>query len=81
MARGSEKELLFALIPGQTHAHVRRALSAFDGELQDEQCLVQATVVELGCSAQGFGDQTVGDFEFFEDGEFHWLRWVSGGFV
>jgi hypothetical protein len=36
---------------------------------------------ELGRLAQGFGDQAVSDFEFFEDGKLQWHRLVSGGFV
>ncbi len=66
----SEQEVLFAMIGGQAQAHLRRAVSAFDGQLQDQQGLIQAAVVELGRSAQDVGDQAVSDFKFFEDGEF-----------
>jgi len=68
-AGDSEQELLFGVIRERTSTHVRRTLGAFDGQLQDQQGLVEATVVELRRSAQGFGDQAVSDFEFFEDGK------------
>lgn len=77
----SEEEGLVPAIRWQAQAHLGRAVGAFEGQLQDQQSLVQAAVVELGRLAQDFGDQAVGDFEFFEDGEFQWHRRLSGGFL
>ena len=66
----SEQEGFFATIRRQAHPHVRGTVSAFDRQLQDQQGLIQAAVIELGCAAQDFGDQPVSDFEFFKDGKF-----------
>jgi hypothetical protein len=66
--RDSEQEGLFAAIRWQAQTHMRGTVGAFDGQLQDQQSLAQAVIVELGCAAERFGDETVGDFEFFEDG-------------
>lgn len=43
--------------------------------------MVQAAVLELRRSAQGFRDKAVSDFKFFEDGKVRWHGVVSGGFL
>ena len=65
----SEQEGLFAAVRWQAQTHLRRTLGAFDGQLQDQQSLVQAVVVELRRPAQRFGDEAVSDFKLFEDGK------------
>ena len=65
----SEQEGLFATVRWQAQTHLRRTLGAFDGQLQDQQSLVQAVVVELRRPAQRFGDEAVSDFKLFEDGK------------
>jgi hypothetical protein len=42
--------------------------------------MIQATVLELRGSAQGFRDQAVSDFKLFEDGKVRLHRVVNGGF-
>jgi hypothetical protein len=62
-------------------AKKRDPFAALMSVAQDQQRVVEAAVVELRGSAEGFGDEAVSDFELFEDGKVQGHRLVRGEFL
>ena len=82
-----EGQVLFAITGRQAEAESWRAARPLNGQVQDEQGLVQAAVVELRRPAQGLGDELVGPLELVQDGRLdlhktgRWGGVFKGGFL
>ena len=61
-------QVLFSIPGRQAEAESWRAARPLNGQVQDEQGLVQAAVVELRRPAQHGGDELVGPLELVQDG-------------
>lgn len=68
--RISEGQVLLWIVGLGRVAEFGGTAGSLHGQDQDQEGLVEMTVMELGCLAEDIGDDIVSEVEFLEDGRF-----------
>ena len=77
----SEGQVWLSIIRPARVAQPGGTAGSFHGQDQDQEGLIQVAVMELGCPAEGVGDEAVSVLQVFQDGGFQFHKRKGQGLM